>query len=152
MRAEKAYIRPPGAEGADFLELCTQCDECTTACPENIIAFDDNGWPVVRLETAPCTFCGACAHACPTGALDPDRMADWPWRADVAASCLSLNGVSCRVCQDTCDHSAIRFRLQPGGRAEPALDRDICTGCGACASACPAGSISFSRHIPEATL
>lgn len=149
LRSDKAPIYPPGAE-PDFTGLCTQCDECREACPEDIITFNAQGWPVVQLDAGPCTFCGDCVSACPTGALNSDLMADWPWRARVSASCLSMNGVSCRVCQDVCDHNAIRFRLQTGGRAEPVLDTDNCTGCGACASACPAGSVSFERHTPTA--
>ncbi|WP_299949187.1 ferredoxin-type protein NapF [uncultured Ruegeria sp.] len=149
LRDEQTSIRPPGADTAEFLDLCTQCDECREACPEDIIKFDTQGWPVVQLDSGPCTFCGDCANACPTGALNPEHIADWPWRAKVAASCLSMNGVSCRICQDVCDHSAIRFQLQTGGRAEPVLDINSCTGCGACASACPAGSVSFQRHTPS---
>ncbi|UWR02822.1 ferredoxin-type protein NapF [Ruegeria conchae] len=148
LRNDQNSIRPPGADAAEFLELCTQCDECREACPEDIIKFDTQGFPVVQLDASPCTFCGDCANACPTGALNPEHIADWPWRAKVAATCLSMNGVSCRVCQDVCDHRAIRFQLQTGGRAEPVLDTDTCTGCGACASACPAGSVSFERHTP----
>ncbi|WP_082025196.1 ferredoxin-type protein NapF [Ruegeria sp. ANG-R] len=149
LRNDRTAIRPPGADEAAFLDLCTQCDECREACPEDIIKFDAQGWPVVKLDEGPCTFCGDCARVCPTGALDPEQVEDWPWRATIATSCLSMNGISCRVCQDVCDHSAIRFRLQPGGRAEPSLDADSCTGCGACANACPAGSVSFERRAPH---
>ncbi len=146
LREDRSAIRPPGAMEVELYDLCTQCDDCRDACPEDIIHFDAQGWPVVDLSAGPCTFCGDCANACSTGALTPELVNEWPWRASVTASCLSMNGVSCRICQDVCDRGAIRFKLQLGGRAEPQLDADSCTGCGACASACPAGSVSFTRQ------
>lgn len=145
LRTDKTSIHPPGAEPG-FADLCTQCGECRMACPEDLITFDTQGWPVVDLNKSRCTFCGNCANACPTGALNPDMVDEWPWRAKITASCLSMNGISCRVCQDICDQNAIRFKLQMAGRARPVLDTDQCTGCGACASACPTGSVSFERH------
>ncbi len=145
LRPDRTAIRPPGALGDDFYDLCHNCDACVEACPQNIIEIDAHGWPEVRFDTDSCTFCGDCATACPTGALDPEKVTDWPWRATLGASCLSLNGVSCRVCQDACDQDALRFRPQLGGCSEPVLDADACIGCGACASACPVGAVSFNR-------
>lgn len=143
-------IRPPGAVSDQFDELCVQCGDCATACPESIISFDAQNWPVVKPGVSACTFCGDCATACSTGALRPELVAEWPWRARVeAASCLSMNAVSCRVCHDTCDHGAIAFKLLLGGRSEPVLDTDACTGCGACASACPANAVTFERCVPS---
>lgn len=154
LREDRTAIIPPGADEDHFFELCVQCDDCVSACPEHIITFDRQGWPVVSLEASPCTFCGACAEACTTGALKPENLSDWPWRAQVTPGCLSMNGVSCRVCQDVCDSNAIGFKLLLGGRSEPAVDQEACTGCGACASACPANTIRFERHetLPQESL
>ena len=78
---------------------------------------------------------------------DPaERIADWPWRAKPNPSCMSMNGVSCRICEDACGVGAIRFRLQTGGRAEPVIDQETCTGCGACAAVCPAHAVDFERR------
>ncbi len=154
LRPDRSAIRPPGAVSDGFFDRCQDCDDCVQACPENIISIDGQGWPAVRFDTGPCTFCGDCATACPTGALDAERAADWPWRANFTASCLSMNGVSCRICQDACGEDALRFRPQLGGRYEPVLDAEACTGCGACASACPVGAVNFEQHIqptPEVT-
>lgn len=151
---DPAVMRPPGNIGSAFRETCTRCDACLAACPQAIVAKDDRGFPVLRLDLAACTFCGACAEACDTGALDLARIAEWPWRARISPACLSLRGVSCRACQDTCEPEAIRFRPMLGGRAEPVLDPEHCTGCGACAAICPAGAVSFTRlesWIQEAT-
>lgn len=148
LRKEADVITPPGSGIADFYDLCSRCDECGAACPEEIIKADEDGWPVLQLSEASCTFCGDCARACPTGALDPLRVQDWPWRARVRTNCLSMNGISCRVCQDACEHSAIRFKLQLGGRSDPVLDTDACSGCGACVGACPADAVDLYRFSP----
>ncbi len=146
LRRKSDVIRPPGAIEDRFDDLCSACGDCAQACPEEIIAFGQDGYPFVQLQTSPCTFCGECARSCATGALEVDHMDAWPWRARVENTCLSLNGVSCRVCHDSCDHDAIRFKLQLGGRAQPVLDRDACAGCGACAASCPAGAIALERQ------
>jgi ferredoxin-type protein NapF len=62
-----------------------------------------------------------------------------------AESCLSAVGVTCKTCGDRCDHQAIRFRLEVGGRAQPELTVSDCTGCGACVAACPIEAIQMEK-------
>ena len=136
-------MRPPGVQQVVFEKLCRDCSACSAACPEQIITFDSQARPVLDLSKAHCTFCGACADVCPTGALMPDAVTNWPWRAQVQDSCLSMTGVACRMCQDSCEASAIRFKLETKGCATPVIDLQSCTGCGACSSVCPTRSIAF---------
>ena len=146
LREDPGAIRPPGAVESRFLDLCTACGDCLDACPEDVISLSAGGYPTLRMTDGACTFCGDCVEACQTGALIADRMADWPWRASIVASaCLSLNGISCRLCQDSCDEGSIRFKLMPGGKAEPVLNTETCTGCGGCATSCPADAVRFER-------
>ncbi|WP_170390758.1 ferredoxin-type protein NapF [Ruegeria arenilitoris] len=147
-REDDSVKRPPGAARENFHDLCTRCGDCVSVCPEDVLAMDDAGLPVFQPQQGGCTFCGGCADACKTDALSLDRFAEWPWRAKVSDNCLSANGVSCRVCQDSCDQGAIRFRLKTGGRAEVNLDLASCVGCGACSAACPTGAVSLERYQP----
>jgi ferredoxin-type protein NapF len=74
--------------------------------------------------------------------------AEAPQVAAIAASCLSLNGTSCRICAEHCEVGAIRFRLELGGRARPSVG-ESCDGCAACLPVCPVGAV-FLIAKPEA--
>jgi len=150
-RPEPPPLRPPGAQRTRFSQLCTGCGDCLPACPEAIILRaqgpSDTSMPLVDFSQGACTFCGACAEACQTDALQADAVPEWPWKAIVKDGCLSLQGISCRACEDACAPRAITFRPMIGGRARPDLDQAQCIGCGACASVCPSGAIAF--ELPD---
>ncbi|GAB4289901.1 MAG: hypothetical protein Kow0058_09230 [Roseovarius sp.] len=143
-------LRPPGAQ-TDFARLCDDCGACARACPQRIVRRAPAGGPMLDFARGGCIFCGECARACPTGALRAEPAQAWPWRAVIAQGCLSLGGISCRACEDACTPRAIGFRLAAGGRAIPVLAAARCTGCGECASVCPAGAVSFARVAPGQT-
>jgi ferredoxin-type protein NapF len=67
-----------------------------------------------------------------------------PLLAIIAAHCLAETGAYCRTCGDACPEAAIRFLLQPRGRARADVDGDRCTGCGDCLSPCPVGAIQLA--------
>lgn len=50
------------------VEKCTQCGTCIEVCPENALAFDEDG--TILLDRDKCTGCGECVDACPEGALE----------------------------------------------------------------------------------
>jgi ferredoxin-type protein NapF len=135
--------RPPWALAEDaFLEMCSRCDACVGACPEGIIQRGRGGYPEVSFAHGACTFCEACVAACAPGALvRGSTSAPWTLRAVISSACLSAAGVTCRVCGEQCETSAIRFALAVGGVATPAVDATSCTGCGACVAPCPVAAI-----------
>ena len=143
----EAPLRPPWALAeAAFRERCTGCGECRRACPEGILVRGRGALPLVDFARGGCTFCGACVTACPSGALvsaNGEGASPWDLIAVVGADCLSLAGVTCRICEERCSARAIRFRPRLGGRAAPQVAAETCTGCGACLSACPAGAIEI---------
>lgn len=80
------------------------------------------------------------------------RTADYPAKAPVlpprfrgrpfihADRCSACAGGDCSACAEICPSRAIT--LSPQG---PALDMGVCTFCGLCQKACPAGAIHFSN-------
>lgn len=147
---EVELLRPPGALTlASFVETCTRCGDCAASCPQAIITADEDGFPMVDLNSRECTFCGECAEVCQPAAILREHA--WPYRASVGENCLSLQGVTCRSCEDHCDESAIRFRLMTGGRSAPLVNPETCTGCGACVAPCPSDAITVERPAPQHT-
>lgn len=151
LRGQAAPIRPPfSIAEAGFEEACTGCNDCISACPENILLRGRGGYPYVDFSKASCSFCAACADVCKAGAFGDQRAADQAWdlHAVIGQTCLEYNAVSCRACESWCEVEAIRFRPALGGRSDILLDQSLCTGCGACVATCPQGAISICKPDP----
>ncbi|MDE2291878.1 MAG: 4Fe-4S binding protein [Elusimicrobia bacterium] len=143
-------IRPPGARHeALFLALCTRCSDCVEACPHLVIRKAGpeagkllHGTPILEPASSPCLFCDGlpCAAACETGALRVPAGAVRIGTAAVDASpCLSAQDQPCDLCQQSCPLPTKAVTVAAG---EPArVDAAACTGCGACAQACPPRAI-----------
>lgn len=147
----KAAIHPPWSLPiADFIDACERCDDCARACPEGIIIKGDGAYPEVDFRRGECTFCGKCVASCEasafSSAVEKETANAWQLTAKVLPACLSLNQVMCRACGDHCDAGAIRFQLKLGGNAEPLIQDDLCTGCGACLYVCPNNSIEMIKN------
>ncbi len=143
-RSESSPVRPPWARpDGRFNSLCDGCGECLAACPEGIIRVDYGAIPELDFGQGPCSLCGACVEACPTGALAELGQRPFPGTARIASSCLSVQGIACRLCEEHCEPRAIRFRPALGGRAQPEIEAAACTACGACAHICPAHAVTF---------
>jgi len=142
----KAEIRPPWAlPETEFIDRCTRCNDCLKACPTQILIVGDGSYPTVDFSLGECTFCHDCVRSCQPKALlhhEPDQAA-WPYKATIGEDCLPRQGVECRVCGDFCDARAIRFTPRLGGCAQPEIDAEKCTGCGACVAPCPVTAISI---------
>jgi len=142
-------IRPPWAlRENDFTNTCSRCGECVDKCPEKIIVKGDGGFPSINFDLGGCTFCQECVTACDEGALAINSADQSPWGliADISAKCISLHGVTCRSCADSCEEEAISFRHQLGGISQPLIDTKSCTGCGSCIATCPVHAIKVSEN------
>jgi len=143
--ARKASIpRPPWALAEPaFVDACTRCGDCWRACPERIIVEDAEGRPTISFAVNACTFCGKCVEACEPQALrrDDEAVAPWQIKAQIFDTCLAKQHVVCRACGDACPVLAIRFRPQVMDAAQPEVDPELCTGCGACVAPCPVDAI-----------
>jgi len=146
-RGNNASIRPPWAlDEGDFIEMCTGCGDCISACPESILITSSGGFPSVDFNHGECTFCRSCVDSCQPGAL---KVTDTPWELllNISESCLALKSIVCSVCAEQCEVRAIHFTPVIGGVSQPNIDSERCNGCGACVHSCPGASISFLyRH------
>lgn len=124
-----------------FLDVCDRCAACLPACPEAIIVRGDGGYPTVDFTKGGCSFCGDCATACSRGAFGTRDGAPWTLTVRLTGSCLSSQGVACRVCGDFCEPRALSFALSAGGPMPPRIDPVSCTGCGACVAPCPVNAL-----------
>ncbi|HEY9071120.1 MAG TPA: 4Fe-4S dicluster domain-containing protein [Candidatus Ozemobacteraceae bacterium] len=148
VRLFPTFLRPPGAlpEG-DFLETCTRCGKCVSACPHFVIrrvplpdSFDE-GTPFLSPRDVYCRLCDdlPCITACPSGALRRPSQGQTAHigiaRTD-AAACLRRNGEACTACVSACPDRFAALSLT-GSATPPAVDASRCSGCGACEAACP---------------
>ncbi len=145
IKGRESPLYPPWApQRQDFERLCTQCNECLRACPEDIIKISQTGFPVVDFSRGECTFCGRCVEACETEALSYKyAQIPWPYRAGVNSACLAKHNIMCDSCRDACPQAAIAMNPSIGRPPTPVVNDTLCNGCGACVRICPADAIQI---------
>ncbi|NRA82732.1 MAG: ferredoxin-type protein NapF [Gammaproteobacteria bacterium] len=138
-------IRLPWSIGEQhFIDHCTRCNECVSACPENIIVKGNGGFPELNFNLGECTFCQECLDSCNEPLFsDPSETKAWLYKAVIDDSCLAKNNVHCQTCQDNCEPYAIAFPPRIGGAPQPKIDLFDCNGCGGCVKSCPSNSIKI---------
>ncbi|MGI9278988.1 MAG: ferredoxin-type protein NapF [Endozoicomonas sp.] len=140
-------VRPPWSlQESLFTDLCTRCGECIAVCETGLLVQGSGGFPEADFRKASCSFCHACEEACPSGAIRQHSETPWKLKPVISDQCLALNQVHCRTCSEMCEPTAIEFRFQTGGVAEPAIDSDPCTACGDCVSSCPVDAIAMTAR------
>ncbi len=151
LRGRPEIRLPWSLAGEGFFKTCTRCNLCLDACPENIITVDRFGFPLLDFHLGQCNFCESCRQVCRDAAAEPGKPSAFhnapsPWSitAHISVKCLATRGTLCRTCGEECEYRAITFSLQTGGFATPRVDRELCTGCGACFHPCPVQAISLN--------
>jgi len=144
-KAGSAPLRPPwSVDETRFQDACTRCGDCIAVCPEHILIREGvNGYPIVDFKRGECTFCTDCVQACPTNALSQPAAQPWLLKAVVGKTCLAKDQVICMTCAEQCEARAIRFTPLLGAIAQPEINLDVCTGCGACVAPCPTQAIEI---------
>jgi ferredoxin len=145
-------VAPPGASSvARFLDRCTSCQLCLSACPTSVLQpalleYGVAGLLKPRLDyaTAFCNFdCVRCGEVCPTGAigrLEPEEkqvvqigVADFYRDRCIVVT----NGTDCAACSEHCPTKAVSTEPYGTNLRLPVMNQSLCIGCGACEFACP---------------
>lgn len=136
-------LRPPGAVAEEsFLQLCTRCNDCVTACPHDAIRLAPPrykgaaGTPMIDPFAAPCHMCedAPCISACETGALHPELPRIIGAAHLQTYNCLAHNQSICTVCYERCPVEGAITLIEN----RPHIVAEQCNGCGVCHSVCPA--------------
>lgn len=142
---------PPGSYSIkEFLNTCTACHLCISACPTQVIQPSVSEWgffgimqPHMDFHTGFCNFeCTLCGEICPTGAIRPLQL-ETKKRAQIGkakfhpANCIvRTDRTECGACSEHCPTKAV-YMVPWKGLLLPEVNDEICIGCGACEYACP---------------
>ena len=132
------WLRPPGAVAEPlFLERCTQCNDCVTACPPGALVVDPaDGTPRLFADQSPCLLCEdlPCITACATDALLPVEGIDHV-RMGMAliSQRLCTAGQGCHACVSKCPMDALEREVES---LQLSVVQARCVGCGMCEMVC----------------
>ena len=150
-------VTPPGSSGLRaFMEHCTGCQLCVSACPNQVLSAVDHGEnmlrPALSFERGFCRVnCVSCSVVCPTGAIQPitveQKSAIQIGRAavDRERCIVTTDKVQCTACSRTCPTGAAALVGREGEPKLPAVNPERCIGCGACEYVCPVRPLSAIR-------
>ena len=144
---------PPGSKNLDFfLDRCTGCGLCITACPTHVLqpSYTTHGLkgfmkPYMNFTKGFCNFdCNICGTVCPEGAIAklplPDKkkiqIALAEFHRDRCV--VQQNRTECGACTEHCPTKAL-FTVE---ETFPILHPDKCNGCGKCIRICPQEALS----------
>ena len=148
-------IRPPGSiPEQEFLATCLHCGKCMKGCPTNglqpcVLEAGVYGiWtPHLVPRIGGCEKnCNLCGQVCPTNAirklpLEEKQFAVLGKAVVDKHRCIAWEqDKHCLVCDEICPYDAIAAVPDSTGLGtslRPAVNEDICIGCGLCESRCP---------------
>lgn len=157
VRQEQVLRLPWVISESVFIDQCTQCQSCVSACETQIIVRDAQGFPKIDFSIGECTFCQKCIQSCsePLFNIREEQIpldeinghqSPWPIKLDISDTCLANNNIYCQSCRDECEPNAIKFSFITSGKIspipQPTINLSDCSQCGACISSCPQDAIS----------
>jgi len=150
-------ITPPGSSGLRaFMERCTGCQLCVSACPHQVLSAVDSGAnmlrPAMSFERGFCRVnCVSCSTLCPTGAIRPitreQKSAIQIGRAivDGERCIIETDKVACTACSRACPSGAAALVGKEDVPKRLAVNPERCIGCGACEYVCPVRPLAAIR-------
>lgn len=145
-------VRPPGSTSLEaFLDRCTACHLCVSACPTQVLqpSFLHDRLsgllkPRMNFSGSYCDDdCNRCGQVCPSGALTALSLADKRRtrvglaRFDASRCVVQTKGIICTKCIDNCPAKAIGTIPFGDHLRLPQLKALQCIGCGRCEYECP---------------
>ena len=156
-------LTPPGSRSfSNLATRCTGCQLCVSECPNHVLRPSTDLMhlmqPTMSYERGYCRpECTRCSDVCPAGAIKPlDDIEKSSIQIGHAVlikqNCVPLtDGVECGNCARHCPTGAIEMVPSDPDDDEspmvPAVNENVCIGCGACEYVCP--SRPFSAIIVE---
>lgn len=144
--AKSQVLRPPGAQGQEFLAKCIRCDQCIAGCPSRVLqpAGLESGWdalwtPVQDHFKGYCEYdCNICGEICPSGAI-PNLPLEDKQKAVIGIAQVNFETCSrCMDCVEICPNDCFEDVTVDGIRGVfPKVITELCTGCGHCVYICP---------------
>ena len=151
-------LSPAGSLSAKNMRRnCTACQLCVTTCPNGILrpsaSLETFMQPLMSYERGYCRpECVKCSEVCPAGAIrkitkeekSSTQIGHAVW---VRERCIPLtDGQTCDNCERHCPTKAIMMIPSVAGDEQslqiPAVNEELCIGCGACEYLCPARPLS----------
>lgn len=170
MQRETRIVPAGSVSLKHFSNHCTACQLCVNTCPNDVLRpssrLESFMQPEMSFERGYCRpECSKCSEVCPAGAIrriTPEEKSSIQIGhavIDLELCVVNTDGVRCGNCAKHCPSGAILMvlsdRNNPKSLRIPAVNEDVCIGCGACENLCPSSpypAIHIEGHEVHKTI